>query len=98
MVSVIQACSWTSVIPGSLSLRSVHSGVYRGMRARASATRSWNRRRSRSGGGRGITRSSRRALVEVERVDDVGQRVVGADPVVDLEQQRAGDVGLGGGA
>src|SRR5690348_12217613 len=51
-MSVIQAKSSMSVMPGSETLCSVHSGQARATRVRASLTRSWKRRSSRSTWGR----------------------------------------------
>src|SRR3954447_12586274 len=48
VISVIHANSSISVMPGSETLCSVHSGHAREMRMRASETRSWKRRSSSS--------------------------------------------------
>src|SRR5260370_10009452 len=79
-------------MPGSLSLKSVHSGVYRGMRRRAWLKMSSNLLVSSSGAIRGTAFSpcvggSFRPLVDEERVDQVEERVVGAHAIVDADQQ-----------
>src|SRR4051812_9556822 len=56
VISVIHANSSISVMPGSETLCSVHSGQAREMRVLASETRSWNRRSSSWISG-GLTRS-----------------------------------------
>ena len=53
-ISVIQAKSWISVMPGSLSLWSVHSGAYRGISDLASLTMVSKSRSSMTGAVSGI--------------------------------------------
>src|SRR3954449_8519298 len=82
--SVMYAKSFTSAMPGSESLRSVHSGAYCAIRRRASST-SWSK--SRSSRTRSVSGTSAHALEEEERVDEVEHRVVRAQAVVDLDDQ-----------
>src|SRR5687768_337815 len=71
-------------MPGSESLRSVHSGAYWAIRRRASST-SWSK--SRLSSLRSVSGTSAHALEEEERVHEVEHRVVRAESVVDFDDQ-----------
>src|ERR1051326_2499146 len=90
MVSVIHAMTSTSVIPGSLALKSVQSGHWLRMRTWASRTRSSNGRSSSFGMGRLTSRSG----LEVERIDQVEFSVGGADPIRQRDLENAELVSL----
>src|SRR5262245_3048041 len=83
-MSVIHANSSISITPGSLTLWSVHSGQYSGIRRLASSTRSWNVRGSIAGAG-----TLALTWNQIERIDQVAFGVGGSDPVADVDDQQA---------
>src|SRR3954468_23042572 len=85
-----------SVIPGSETLWSVHSGERCWIYRLASSTNCWKRRSSRLGEGRAMSLDTFRGGDHVEREDEVARVVGAADGVPDIDQQHRRVV-LGGG-
>src|SRR5215813_2162045 len=103
MMSVIQAASSMSVMPGSDGLWFVHSGQYRGMSRTASATMSSKARSSSFGAGIIFSASgSDWALLlglglQIERIHEVPLRRVRDDRVLDVDVDLVGLIGRGPG-
>src|SRR5438067_9116301 len=98
-ISVIHAYSSSSVMPGSLALWLVHSGQYRGMRRVASSTICFHERSSRFGTGRDMMATSMKLLAacQIEREDEVVDRIGGADLVAHVDENPLRRVRVGHG-
>src|SRR5262249_8219506 len=101
MMSVIQAASSMSVMPGSDGLWLVHSGQYRGMSRTASATMSSKARSSSFGAGIIFSAFGSEGAfllglgLQVERIHEVPLRRGGDDRVLDVDVDLVRLVGRG---